>query len=99
MRHASAVGDDARFRFRVREAFTLTGRGTVVAGYIESGELRAGDHLVLIHGDERIPVVCQGASPLREAGWLPGDSVLVGLSIPDLPAERAAADDLVTSVE
>ena len=93
------MSDNAPFRFQVREAFTVAGRGTVLAGYIESGEVLPGDYLVLVHGDERIPIVCQGASPMREAGWLPGDPVLVGLSVPDLPAERAAADDLVTSVE
>jgi len=33
------------FRFRVKEAFDLTRRGTAVTGYIESGEVRVGDVL------------------------------------------------------
>src|SRR5450631_589728 len=94
-----AVTEDEPFRFVVRDAFTLSGREAVLAGYIESGNVRPGDHLWLVHGTSRTPAVCQRVSPIREAEWRPGNPVLVGLSIPELLPEQVAADDLVTSLE
>ena len=39
------MGDEAAdpFLFRTDDVFTITGRGTVVAGFTEQGAVRAGD--------------------------------------------------------
>ncbi|WP_330183194.1 hypothetical protein OHB26_05795 [Nocardia sp. NBC_01503] len=44
---------DEPFRFPVEDVFTLTGRGTAVAGHVESGTVRVGDRLRVIRADGR----------------------------------------------
>jgi len=50
MKHYERVVES--LRFVVRESFTLSGRGTVALGYIESGTVVVGDDLVLMHEDD-----------------------------------------------
>jgi translation elongation factor EF-Tu-like GTPase len=56
------TGDEAadRFRFGIDDVFVITGRGTVVAGFIEHVAVRAGDRLRLIrsNGTEGPAVAC-----------------------------------------
>jgi translation elongation factor EF-Tu-like GTPase len=93
------MGDEAadRFRFRIGDVFTITGRGTVVAGFIEQGAVRAGDRLRLIRGDgaEGPVAVCRSVEFVDRSGWRPGDPVTVGLIIPDLSGHDAAPGDML----
>jgi translation elongation factor EF-Tu-like GTPase len=70
------MGDDAadRFLFRIDDVFTITSRGTAVAGFIERGSVRAGDRLWLIRGDETEGpvVVCRSVESVDRSGWRPG---------------------------
>jgi translation elongation factor EF-Tu-like GTPase len=86
-----------RFRFRIDDVFTITGRGTVVAGFIEQGAVRAGDCLQLIRGDGTGgPVaVCRSVEFVDRSGWRPGDPVIVGLIVPDLSGHDAARGDML----
>ena len=89
---------DHSLRFRVRESFALTGRGTVAAGHVEQGEVQPGDRLLLYRGTRTSVVVsCAGVSPIRESGWAAGHAVLVGLLLPGLsPSEVAPGDEITT---
>lgn len=60
-------------RFRIESAFTLTGRGTVVLGEIEAGEVRVGDALRVAGTD--VTFTCAGISAVRTTDARP----LVGL--------------------
>jgi translation elongation factor EF-Tu-like GTPase len=66
------MGDDAadRFLFMIDDVFTITSRGTVAAGFIERGSVRAGDRLQLISGNgtEGPVVVCRSLSSLTGSG-------------------------------
>jgi len=88
------MGDEAvdLFRFRIEDVFAITGRGTVVAGFIEQGAVRAGDRLRLIRSDgtEGPVVVCRSVEFVDRSGWRPGDPVTVGLVVPDLAGHDAA---------
>lgn len=76
--------DRSSFRFRIDDVFTITGRGTIVAGFIEQGAVRAGDRLRLIRGDgsEGPVVVCRSIELGCRSEWRPGDPVTVGLIVP-----------------
>jgi translation elongation factor EF-Tu-like GTPase len=93
------MGDEAadRFRFRIDDVFAITGRGTVVAGFIEQGTVRAGDRLRLIRGDgtEGPVVVCRSVEFVDTPGWRQGDPVTVGLIVPDLSGHDAARGDML----
>jgi translation elongation factor EF-Tu-like GTPase len=93
------MGDDAagRFRFRIEDVFSITGRGTAVAGFIEQGAVRAGDHLRLIRSDgtEGPVVVCRSVEFADRSGWRPGDPVTVGLIVPGLSGHDAARGDVL----
>ncbi|MGH3252934.1 MAG: hypothetical protein ACRDOI_42900 [Trebonia sp.] len=88
------MGDEAAAlsRFRI-----VTGRGTVVAGFIEQDAVRAGDRLRLIRSDgtEGPVVVCRSVEFADRSGWRPGDPVTVGLIVPDLSGHGAARGDML----
>ncbi len=93
------MGDEAadRFRFRIDGVFTITGHGTVVAGFIERGAVRAGDRLRLIRSDgtEGPVVVCRSVEFVDRSSWQPGDPATVGLIVPDLSGHDAARGDML----
>jgi translation elongation factor EF-Tu-like GTPase len=93
------MGDGAldRFRFRIDDVFTITRRGTVVAGFIEQGTVRAGDRLQLVRGNgtEGPGVVCRSVEFVDRPGWRPGDPVTVGLIVPDLSGHDAERGDVL----
>lgn len=79
MKHYERVVEP--LRFIVRESFTLSGRGTVALGYIESGTVMVGDDLVLIHEDDRRPVAGSGFAADRVKLSLTGISAYDRLSL------------------
>lgn len=83
------------FRFRISEAFTLTGRGTVVMGDIEQGDVRTGDTLRFVHGDLTRDVTCRGVTSPRIPDWKPGDPVTIALLVPDLDKTEVAPGDFL----
>jgi translation elongation factor EF-Tu-like GTPase len=84
------------FRFRVREAFELAGRGTVLIGYIEEGDIASGTLVIVHHDGNQTPVTCSGVEGVRDAAWRPGDDAAVGLRVPGLRLDDVGAGDLVT---
>ena len=52
--------------FVVRSSFTVTGRGTYVAGYVESGEVRTGDELRWIEADNTRCATCRAVEGVYE---------------------------------
>lgn len=92
------MGDEAdRFQFRIDDVFTIPGRGTVVAGFIEQGVVRAGDRLQVIRSDgtEGQVVVCRSVEFVDRSSWRPGDPAAVGLIVPDLARHDAARGDML----
>jgi hypothetical protein len=83
----------ARFRFKIDDAFTITGRGTAVVGFIEQGAVRVGDRLQLIRSDGNIgPVIaCRSVEFVDRTGWRPGDPVTVGLIVAGLSEQTSHA--------
>ena len=45
---AAAPGASGGFRFEVEDVFTITGRGTVVTGRIEQGQIKSGDEVEIV---------------------------------------------------
>ena len=87
------------FRFRVQQAFVLTGRGTVVAGYIEQGAGHVGSRLRLVRGLGGPTCALANVASMRVANWKAGDPVLVGLLLPELDATQVAAGDFIVSAD
>lgn len=44
---AQSVMDAQTFRITVQDVFSITGRGTVITGQVESGSVRVGDEVVI----------------------------------------------------
>lgn len=72
-----------RFRFKIDDVFTITGRGTAVVEFIEQGVMRAGDRLQFIRGDGNSgPVIARRSVEFVDrARWRPDDPVPVGLIV------------------
>jgi elongation factor Tu len=93
--------DPAPFRFTINDVFTITGRGTVVAGFIERGVVRAGDRLQLIRSDGTSGpvIVCRSVEFVDRIGWSKGDPVTVGLVVPELSEQDVARGDMLIGDE
>lgn len=83
------------FRFLVSAVFTITGRGTVAAGIVESGDVRTGDLVAVIHGDARRVVTCQGVEGMRVTP--PTNPPTIGLLLPELELSDASPGDVIVS--
>lgn len=83
------------FHFIVRDAFVITGRGTVAIGFITSGVVHTGDELEFLHGDTRRIIRCRGVETVNRKPYRnPPD---LGLVISDVePADITAGDVLRT---
>lgn len=90
-----------RFRFTINDVFTITGRGTVVAGFVGQGVVRADDRLQLVRGDGTAgPVIaCRSVEFVDRIGWRPGDRATAGLIVPDLSEQDVARGDMLAGDE
>lgn len=52
--HQAQVPKGGPFRLTVEDVFSITNRGTVATGRVESGSVRVGDVLKAVHPDGRI---------------------------------------------
>ena len=93
-RMQSIVNEEAEFRLVVREVFTITGRGLVAAGSIESGAIRTGEVVNVVHEGRVQSVECRGVEIIRTIR--PLDYVPVGLLLPELTKDDVAAGDPIT---
>lgn len=83
------------FRLRVKDTFTLTGRGSAVVGYIEHGEVNVGDALVVERTGSR--AVVRDVGGVREASWRPGDAAPIGLVLPGLDLATVQKGDFLVA--
>jgi len=101
---ATDPGRPADLRFEVSEAFTITGRGTVVAGTVTSGTVTLGDAVAIlregqvivrsrVNGVELTRRRADQTGPGDQAG--PGDEA--GLLLPDLDRSDVSSGDLVVA--
>ncbi len=81
------------FRFRIRDVFLLNGRGTAVVGFIEDGEVTAGDRLIL-EGTVKATIVAS-VEGVRDADWTPGSPAAVGLILPGLTPDDVRPGDML----
>jgi translation elongation factor EF-Tu-like GTPase len=86
-----------RFQMVVGDVYTLA-MGITVTGYIDSGTVRLGDRLVLIHHEERRPVRVTAIQRFRESlteatvGANP-----VGISLSGIDRDQVGNRDLLVS--
>ncbi|MFD6156532.1 hypothetical protein ACFWF7_18340 [Nocardia sp. NPDC060256] len=73
--------DGEQFRFLIEAAFTVTGRGTAVVGYVESGVTSVGDRLHLVRADGRLGPsdICWAIEAVINAGQQPDQPAPIGL--------------------
>ncbi|MFD3506511.1 hypothetical protein [Nocardia sp. NPDC058666] len=90
-----------QFRFHVDAVFTVTGRGTVAAGYIESGEVTAGDQLQVVraNGQEGPSAVCLAIDGFTRRDAQPGQPAQVGIVFRELQISDFEPGDVIVSVE
>lgn len=86
------------FEMRVDHCWTITGRGTVVAGEIVSGMVRTGDLVTLVHAGERHDVMCRGVEMID---WRRSDPraptyPAIGLWLPEVERFDPVEGDVVT---
>ncbi|MCU1695237.1 MAG: iron-regulated elongation factor tu Tuf-like [Mycobacterium sp.] len=82
------------FRMTIEDVFTIRGRGTVVTGRVESGQLRVGDE---VRVNDTMAVTVDGIESFRktltEAG--PGDNI--GVLFKSLKREQLKPGDVLTA--
>ena len=77
----SGVAEGTYSEFVVSDVFTISGRGTVVVGTVTGGVFRAGDEVLVVHGNndgilttivsiEQFRKVCDSVSEGANAGFL-----------------------------
>jgi translation elongation factor EF-Tu-like GTPase len=82
------------FRMTIEDVFTIRGRGTVVTGRVESGQLRVGDE---VRVNDTMAVSVDGIESFRktltEAG--PGDNI--GVLFKSLKRDQLNPGDVLTA--
>lgn len=87
----------AGFVLRVEDVFTITGRGTVVTGRVESGQLHTGQSVVIQRGSEVLPEVeVNGIEKFGEVGQIASAGENVGLLLAGLARSDVQRGDLLT---
>jgi translation elongation factor EF-Tu-like GTPase len=89
------LDDGGEFRFRVESWCVLTGRGTLVFGAIEKGEVRVGDPLRLVRDPEPIGRCLGIDTAMRTADWHPGQPAVVGLLLEGFTADKFQPGDAI----
>lgn len=93
---ANAASPTGGFRLTVEDVFSITGRGTVVTGKVESGTLAAGQHVDVVRDGTVVETTeVTGVEKFRAVVDLaqPGDNV--GLLLKGLAREQVQRGDLV----
>lgn len=91
-----ATNAELPLRIKIEAAFRLTGRGTVLAGTIEQGTIRAGDEIELVQltddGDiETVPLVCKSVEGIFQPDRDPALSPLIGIPVSGIEPESVKA--------
>lgn len=92
-----ATNAELPLRVKVESAFSVTGRGTVLAGTIEQGTIRGGVELELVQLTddgtiEIVPLMCKSVESIFHAGRDPALSPLIGVLVTDLEPESVKAN-------
>jgi translation elongation factor EF-Tu-like GTPase len=86
------------FRFMIEDVFNIKGRGIVVTGRIESGDLRIGERVRISDGINTYETTIKGIESFRQkrASATVGDNV--GLLLADLSKEEVKQGMLLSSI-
>lgn len=92
----SGPGDE-HLRFHVEHVFKITGRGTTVIGYIETGRVAVGDRLRVVRADGEAgrSAVCTGVEDVRMTERNPEQPVPIGLIIPGFQISDIESGDFI----
>jgi len=91
------VSADLPFRMTVLEVFGIIGRGTVAAGRIESGTLRVGDEIEILHiSGGRQRTVVTGVELISQV--LAPTEATVGVLLKDVSRSDLKRGDVLTGV-
>jgi translation elongation factor EF-Tu-like GTPase len=80
-------------RFVVRKSFEDAGRGTVVAGQIEGGQVRTGDRLSWTRDDVERRATCRGVAAMLLGR--PSDPPMLGLFVPEAEPDDFAEGQVI----
>lgn len=96
----SNILDSSAFSFTVEDAFTITGRCTVVTGIVESGSISLGDEVIITHSDESyIKSAVTGIEMFRKLLNTANKGDRCGLLLRGLKQEDVSPHDIITKVE
>lgn len=86
----------AKFRLRVEDVFSITGRGTVVTGKTELGPIKKGDEVVILQPDGTvIDTKISGIEQFRKMLDYADPDTNVGLLLEDVDKKDVMKDSLV----
>jgi elongation factor Tu len=93
---ADAASPTGRFRMGVEDVFTITGRGTVVTGRVESGRLTRGQRVEVVRdGAEVTTTEVTGIEKFRAALETATAGENVGLLLRDVERHQVQRGDVV----
>ncbi len=92
--------DTVKGTFLVDDVFSITGRGTVVTGTVESGTIDVGDDAVLIKADgTEIETSVELIEQFREELKTIGEGVIGGLTLEGIEREEVEQGDQLVVYE
>ncbi|MFC9439010.1 hypothetical protein [Nocardia sp. NPDC057030] len=88
-----------QFRFLIEAVFPVTGRGTAVVGYVESGVTSVGDRLRLVRADGRPGPsdTCWAIESVSKADRQPDRPVPIGLVFRELRKSDFEPGDVIVA--
>ena len=92
------IADEATFRFVIEDVFSIAGRGTVIAGTMQSGAVRPGDSIRILSPDGnqvKHETVVTGISVREVVVRLAGAGDQVGLLVRDVPRGIGPGDVVI----
>jgi elongation factor Tu len=85
----AATAPAGPFRMAIADVFSITGRGTVVTGTIETGRVSVGDRVGLRHGDgSRVEVVVTGVEAFQQVMTSAGPGDHVGVLLAEITRDE-----------
>jgi elongation factor Tu len=89
---------DAPFLMSIEGIFTVTGRGTVLTGKIETGIVKVGDFLEVIGGRDNISTQCMGLEMFRKSLDLAEAGENVGILVKAVKRDEVKRGFVLSSV-
>lgn len=95
----SRLDENAYAEFIIEDAFTISGKGTVVTGTVTEGVFRTGDKVRLVHGEDvAADTVISGIEQFRKTTDSISEGAKAGLMLRGVDRKQVKRNDLIKKI-